>query len=571
MRNLNIAILVTAITVGMCFLGVEGSDASDTDEGHSRLTYVSGDVVLQPSSSGNTLEAVVNMPLMSGDRLATGVDGAVEYRMGDGVLGWTWHETKMEFSDCVGEENGAHRCRLMLWYGATAVRTKSMSGGEHRVVVDIGSGTVELGTDSLARVTFESDMTAVYVSIEEGTAGVSSAGRGMPVRAGETVMMQPGSGEWSQVVTPQMDPFDEWYQERDRLLSGAYDYADQVSGDMIPPEYADEAAALHGYGRWVTIGGSWYWSPYVAAGWVPYHHGHWDFFPGWGWTWIPYEPWGWTAFHYGFWSYYYDWGWLWIPTWRWRPHYACWRYDGRSVHWVAAHPDDPMDNHGMLRPGSVPRNSQLEIGIPVEAGQTIEEMIRREPIRRNAVYALPDNTGSWSARLPDTLKPSMSHQPGLDSNVSEAPARIERYGQPSVIPRNQPVAPFHRAPTQSVRPRQIDRPLGGDRIPNYRQGPSGITEIQRRHSVPRGPSAPASPVQNPRSSTLGTSGQGGHSIRPSQLNQPNQPNQPQIQVPRKQNPILNLFKKTADQRAVKKGVSVLKKTPKSTGALTSSQ
>nr|HPQ40917.1 hypothetical protein [bacterium] len=408
MRNLLTMILATTmILAGPGLIDRAAAQTEPEAEGHSRITYTNGEVVLQPSSSGNTLEAAMNMPLMSGDRLATGEDGAVEFRLGEGLIGWGWHESKLEYSGVEAHPDGYSSGRMQLWYGAIAFRTMTMNGVDQRLMVELGAGPVEVRTGSLVRFTFESDLTAVYLSVIEGAVEVQSEGRLLVIGPGRTYMTQPGSGEWTGVPEPRDDAFDTWYRERDRLLTGAYSYAESLPDETIPPEYADEAAALHGYGRWVTIGGSWYWSPYVAAGWVPYHHGRWAYYPGWGWTWIPMEPWGWTAFHFGFWSYFYDWGWLWIPTWRWRPHYACWRYDGRSVHWVAAHPDDPMDAHGMLPQGYVPRNSLLEIGIPVEAGQTIDAFLQSEPVRRNAVYSLPDNSGKWVSALPDTLKPGI--------------------------------------------------------------------------------------------------------------------------------------------------------------------
>lgn len=557
MRKQIMIILATAmaLTVPGIFGSVMADDTGVPAEGRSRITYVNGDVVLQPSSSGNTLEATINLPLMSGDRLATGEDGAVEFRLGDGIIGWGWHESKLEYSGISDQPEGYLQAALQLWYGAISFRTMTMGDLEQHLAVELGAGPVEVHTDTLVRFTFESDLTAIYVTVPEGSVTVQSEGRPLTIQPGRTYMTQPGSGEWVAVPAPQEDAFDAWYRERDRLLTGAYEYAESLPDDTIPPEYADEAASLHGYGRWVTISGQWYWSPYVAAGWVPYHHGYWDYFPGWGWTWIPSEPWGWTAFHFGFWSYYYDWGWLWIPTWRWRPHYACWRYDGRSVHWVAAHPNDPMDRNGMLLEGHVPINSRLEIGIPVEAGQTVNELLNHQPVRRNAVYSVPENNGQWRSRLPETLKPDMRRNVGRDVSLSESPERLERYGQPPVRNQQQYVSPFRRPSSRTVRPRQIDRPLGsgtrsGIQIRQPRTS-SGVTEIKRNQPLsPRGSinrSDTPSPVRS----------------RP----QVKQPASPGVRAPRGNNPILNIFKNKSVKDAVKKAAPAVKGSKKAAGAL----
>ena len=52
--------------------------------------------------------------------------------------------------------------------------------------------------------------------------------------------------------------------------------------------------------------------PRVAAGWAPYHNGHWRWVEPWGWTWVDEAPWGFAPFHYGRWAMVGG-GWGWIP------------------------------------------------------------------------------------------------------------------------------------------------------------------------------------------------------------------------------------------------------------------
>ena len=55
------------------------------------------------------------------------------------------------------------------------------------------------------------------------------------------------------------------------------------------------------------------WTPTtVAVGWVPYRHGQWVWLRPWGWTWVDDAPWGFAPFHYGRWV---SWGgrWCWSP------------------------------------------------------------------------------------------------------------------------------------------------------------------------------------------------------------------------------------------------------------------
>ena len=49
----------------------------------------------------------------------------------------------------------------------------------------------------------------------------------------------------------------------------------------------------------------------VAAGWAPYHDGHWAWVDPWGWTWVDDAPWGFAVSHYGRWANLNGtWGWV---------------------------------------------------------------------------------------------------------------------------------------------------------------------------------------------------------------------------------------------------------------------
>ena len=70
---------------------------------------------------------------------------------------------------------------------------------------------------------------------------------------------------------------------------------------------------LDQYGRWNNQPGYGnVWMPTsVAAGWAPYHDGHWAWIAPWGWTWVDDAPWGFAPYHYGRWaSFGGRWGWI---------------------------------------------------------------------------------------------------------------------------------------------------------------------------------------------------------------------------------------------------------------------
>ncbi|MGB3975366.1 MAG: DUF6600 domain-containing protein [bacterium] len=420
---------VFSLIFTLTMTGVWAQGVETRPDQRSRISYVKGDVVMQPSTSGNTLEAVMNMPFMKGDRLATGSDGVFEFRLGDGVTGWGWYDTKIELMDSIMRASDQRSSVIKLWYGAVALRSFPMSYISHQISVELENGILYPDLDSLVRITLDSDLTAVYVTVVKGGALINLNDSHVRLEQGETWQGVMGTANWTRIRPLRDDLFDGWYLERDRLLQDSYEYTDQVPAEAAPAEYADQAAALHGYGKWIYIESGWYWMPYVASGWMPYHAGFWDFILPWGWIWIPYEPWGWTVYHYGYWRYFAGRGWMWYPSWYWRGHYAHWRYNpGHSVHWIAAHPDDDMDSAGMLREGAIPLNSRLAIGVPVEAAQTVDQLLNRVSVQRNANRLLSADDAKWRGSLPETLKPSMSRRQSPDATINEPMSRTPHPG-----------------------------------------------------------------------------------------------------------------------------------------------
>jgi hypothetical protein len=493
------------------------SDAGDDPVKTSRITYVSGDAVIQPSISGNTLEAALNMPFMIGDRLATGTDGRIEFRLGDGMSGWLWHDTKIELTESAMDQSGKRQSVIRVWYGAISVRRLDMSSYDHVLSVNTGSGRITLSNDTLIRVTMESDLTAIYVTVHRGKAIAESAAQRKELLSGETWRSTAGSGQWEFVSSPAKDAFDDWFIERDNVQQNAWSEAQGYPEDVVPHEYMDQAAGLHGYGRWVFIQHTWYWAPFVSSSWVPYHFGYWDFIPSWGWFWVPFEPWGWTAYRYGYWRFFAGYGWMWYPNWRWRGHHAHWRYTGRSVHWVAAHPDDDMDSYGNLRSGAIPINSKLAIGIPVEAGQQVDQMLNRIPVQRNAIGSLPPaDNAIWRSELPENLRPSAHRRGGTDHSIGESSLVINPYARGSQRLRPTGSQMHQRPPNQMHSPQPVRTPEQYCPMQPNRQRytPSGTTEIHQRPGRVGRPES-ARPQQHserqqliPHQNTPGKNGQG---------------------------------------------------------------
>ena len=113
-----------------------------------------------------------------------------------------------------------------------------------------------------------------------------------------------------------------------------------TSATDYPYQQYDDDRALEGQGRWVTVEGVRYFTPYTytvgtESKWEPYRNGYWSWDNAIGSTWISYDPWGWVTDHRGVWRHHESYGWIWLPfeDHRYEPDAVTWFNDGESVGW----------------------------------------------------------------------------------------------------------------------------------------------------------------------------------------------------------------------------------------------
>lgn len=120
------------------------------------------------------------------------------------------------------------------------------------------------------------------------------------------------------------------------------DPSDYPAGGTLNPN-----VALRGMGRWVTIDGTRFFSPYPYITdeyetWAPYQVGYWEE-TDYGRTWFGLDPWSWITDHYGVWRHYKDIGWLWLPfnDMHYEPHCVTFVQAGDYVAWFPFYRDYP--------------------------------------------------------------------------------------------------------------------------------------------------------------------------------------------------------------------------------------
>jgi len=267
-----------------------------------RLNYASGTVSFAPAEAPDQwVQAALNRPLITGDRLWTDNDGRAELHVASTAVRMG-PQTSLDVLN-VDDET----LQLRLGQGTTNLRVRHLGRGE---ILEIAtpSGAVVIKQPGSYRVSADPQSNMSRMAVNFGQAEIVTPAQTLTVPSGQIATV-PVGGDVSFELASRApgDDFDRWSAERDRredrIASTRY-----VSRQMTGYEDLDQ------YGSWRTVpdyGAVWY-PTVVAAGWAPYRYGHWVWISPWGWTWVDDAPWGFAPFHYGRWVYV-DGLWGWAP------------------------------------------------------------------------------------------------------------------------------------------------------------------------------------------------------------------------------------------------------------------
>ena len=283
--------------------GQDGQQAGDPPERVARLSFVAGNVSLQPAGVDQFSQAEGNYPLTNGDRIYTDQSGRAELES-SGLAVRTGHNTDVTVSGLTDQA-----AQFGLAAGSLRVRSYGLPPSGY-VEIDTPNGAVTMVRPGDIRVdTFPQDDVTV-VTVTSGEVQLAGAGLNQDVGGGQTVRLVGSNPVNLQAGAPmQPDDLDRFDMDRDAMRAqAAMLIRDQyVNADMIG--YDD----LYAYGDWAAspdYGQVWY-PRSVAADWRPYANGHWAWVAPWGWTWVEAEPWGFAPFHYGRWANFGGrWGWV---------------------------------------------------------------------------------------------------------------------------------------------------------------------------------------------------------------------------------------------------------------------
>jgi len=281
--------------------GPEGEGPAKVDQGVGRVSMIHGEVSTQRGDSGDWSAAVLNQPVVNGDKVSTGPGGRAE--------------VQLDFANILRLGSGAQvtlanftKKYIQVQVGQGLVNYSVF--GESETEPEIDTPNVALHPahqDGVFRIEVRPDGDSVII-VRKGEAQISTPQGIAEIKQGDMATVR-GSGadaRYKITAAPERDDWDRWNSDRDRMIHNA-DAWHHTNKYYVGSEDLDRN------GRWENAPDyGQVWVPDEPDDWAPYRDGNWVYEPYYGWTWVGYEPWGWAPYHYGRWMYYGN-SWAWWP------------------------------------------------------------------------------------------------------------------------------------------------------------------------------------------------------------------------------------------------------------------
>jgi len=272
------------------------------DKGVARISLMKGDVSTQRGDSGEWSAAVVNAPVLAGDRVSTGDRARTELQLDFANTLRLSEHTQANISQLTRTQIQIQLANGMANYSVF---------GNSDADAEIDTPNVAIRTerrDSSFRILVTSD-DHTEVLVRKGEVEITTSQGGTRVGEGQFITIE-GAGDQAQykiAQAPEHDDWDQWNTDRDSVILNAQ------SRKHTDPYYVG-TEDLDSHGTWSEVpdyGAVWQPND-VGPDWAPYRDGRWVYEPYWGWTWVSSDSWGWAPYHYGRWMMV-NGGWGWWP------------------------------------------------------------------------------------------------------------------------------------------------------------------------------------------------------------------------------------------------------------------
>src|SRR5580692_8878346 len=285
--------------------GPSGEGPAKVDQGVGRVSMIHGEVSTQRGDLGDWSAAVLNQPVVNGDKVSTGAGGRAEVQLDFANilrLGSNAQATLANFT----------KRNIQVQIGQGLVNYSVF--GESETEPEIDTPNVALHPahqDGVYRVEVRPDGDTIII-VRKGEAQLATPQGIANIKQGDMATVRGAGADARYKITaaPERDDWDRWNSDRDRMIHDA-DAWHHTSKYYVGSEDLDA------HGRWENAPDyGQVWVPNEPDDWAPYRDGNWVYEPYYGWTWVGYEPWGWAPYHYGRWmSYGGAWAWWPGPVW----------------------------------------------------------------------------------------------------------------------------------------------------------------------------------------------------------------------------------------------------------------
>ncbi len=287
-----------AFFAAMFLLGSGLTAMADPPGRVARIDYMTGGVSVQPGGVKDWVNAELNRPLTSADRVWTDKDSRAELHLGTAYMRMS-SETSITLTNLSDQT-----VQVELDQGSLNLRIRHLYGGE---IYEVDTPNLAFTVTKSGEYRFDVDPNGdvTWVTVRKGEGEATGEGRAVKVRSGDQARFSGGTSLSHNIQdAPERDGFDDWCRVRDRRQESYASYR------YVSP-YVIGADDLDDYGTWRVVPSYGpIWVPAVAPGWAPYRYGHWIWLDPWGWTWVDDAPWGFAPCHYGRWVHYGGyWGW----------------------------------------------------------------------------------------------------------------------------------------------------------------------------------------------------------------------------------------------------------------------
>jgi hypothetical protein len=286
---------------GFLTLTFSGWAAAEPPSRVARLAYISGTVSFSPAGQPDWVQAAVNRPLTTGDRLWVDANSRAELQIGGATirLGDATSVTLLNLDDSIAQ--------VELSQGTLKLRVRRM-GPSQIFEVDTPNLAFTLRRPGEYRIDVSPSDDATTVMVQSGQAEAYGEGASYAVGPQRGYRFYgTGLSDYEALAVRRDDDLDRWASERDRRDDNSPS-ARYVSPDVVGYEDLDANGTWRDDPNYGNV-----WTPSrVSAGWTPYHDGHWAWIDPWGWTWVDDAPWGYAVSHYGRWANI-NGSWGWVP------------------------------------------------------------------------------------------------------------------------------------------------------------------------------------------------------------------------------------------------------------------